>query len=64
MDLCQQSDVSVFKYASRFVIVFFMTAVTTAVILEHKKIKYVTVSAFSPSVCHEVMGLDVMILVF
>ena len=31
------------------------------VILEPKKIKYVTVS---PSVCHEVMGLDAMIFVF
>ena len=33
----------------------------SAVILEPKKIKSVTVS---PSVCHEVMGLDAMILVF
>ena len=35
-----------------------------AVILEPKKIKFVTVSTFSPSTCHEVMGLDAMILVF
>ena len=35
-----------------------------AVILEPKKIKSVTVSVVSPSICHEVMGLDVMILVF
>ena len=41
-----------------------MSAVTNAVILEYKKIKYVTASAFFPSTCHEVMGLDVMILVF
>ena len=34
------------------------------VILEPKKIKYVTTSTFSPSVCHEVMGPDTMILVF
>ena len=33
-------------------------------ILEPKKIKSVTVSIASPSICHEVMGLDVMILVF
>ena len=33
-------------------------------ILEPKKIKSVTVSTLSPSVCHEVMGLDAMILVF
>ena len=36
----------------------------SAVILEPKKIKSVTVSTVSPSVCHEVMGLDAMILVF
>ena len=36
----------------------------SAVILEPKKIKSVTVSTFSPSICHEVIGLDAMILVF
>ena len=36
----------------------------SAVTLEPKKIKYVTVSIVSPSICHEVMGLDAMILVF
>ena len=36
----------------------------SAVILEHKKIKSVTASTFSPSICHEVMELDAMILVF
>ena len=36
----------------------------SAVILEHKKIKFVSASTFSPSICHEVMGLDAMILVF
>ena len=36
----------------------------SAVILEPKKIKSLTVSIVSPSICHEVMGLDVMILVF
>ena len=36
----------------------------SAVILEPKKIKSVTVSILSPSICHEVMGLDAMILVF
>ena len=34
-----------------------------AVILEPKKIKSVTVSTVSPSICHEVMGPDAMILV-
>ena len=36
----------------------------SAVILEPKKRKSVTTSTFSPSICHEVMGLDAMILVF
>ena len=36
----------------------------SAVILEPKKIKPVTVSIVSPSICHEVMGPDAMILVF
>ena len=35
-----------------------------AVILEPKKIKSVTVSIVAPSICHEVMGPDAMILVF
>ena len=34
------------------------------VILEPKKIKSVTISTFSPSICHQVMGADAMILVF
>ena len=41
-----------------------MAAVTVYVILEPKKIKSVIVSIFSTSVCHEVMGLDAMVLVF
>ena len=36
----------------------------SAVILETPKIKSVTVSIVSPSICHEVMGPDDMILVF
>ena len=36
----------------------------SAAILEPKKIKFVTVSIVSPSICHEVMGLDAMIFVF
>ena len=36
----------------------------SAVILESKKIKSVTVSIVSTSICHEVMGLDAMIFVF
>ena len=36
----------------------------SAVILEAKKIKSVSVSIVSPSICHEVMGPDAMIFVF
>src|SRR5574341_1135488 len=36
----------------------------SAVILEPPKIKSVTVSTVSPSICHEVMRLDAMLLVF
>ena len=36
----------------------------SAVILEPKKIKSITVSIVSPSICHEVMGPDAMIFVF
>ena len=35
-----------------------------AVILEPAKVKSATVPTVSPSICHEVMGLDAMILVF
>ena len=36
----------------------------SAVILEPKNMKSVTVSIVSPSICHEGMGLDAVILVF
>ena len=36
----------------------------SAVILEPKKRKYLTVSIVAPSICHEVMGPDAMIFVF
>ena len=36
----------------------------SAVILEPRKIKSDTVSTVSPSICHELMGPDAMILVF
>ena len=42
----------------------FMAAVTICSDLEPKKIKSVTVSIISPSICHEVMGPDAMILDF
>ena len=36
----------------------------SAVILDPKKMKSLTVYYFSPSICHEVMGLDAMIFAF
>ena len=62
-----------FNTLSRFVITFLPRSKSLViswlqspctVILEPKKIKSVTVSTFSLSVCHEVMGLDATILVF
>ena len=51
-----------FDRLSRFIIAFIQSP--SAVILETKKIKSVIVSIVFPSICHEVMGLDAMILVF
>ena len=61
-----------FNMLSRFVIAFLPRSKrlliswlqSSAVILEPKKIKSFTVSIVSPSICHEVMGLDAMIFVF
>ena len=73
MSLCWQSDVSVFNTLSRFVIAFLPRSKRlllswlqspSAVILKPKKIKSLPVSIVSPSICHEVMGPDTMILVF
>ena len=64
MDLCWQSDVSAFRFviaffprSKHFLISWLQSPFT--VILESKKMKSDTVSMFSPSTCHEVMGLDV-----
>ena len=62
-----------FNILSRLVIAFFPRSKClliswlqslSAVILEPKKIKSVTVSIVSPSIYHEAMGLDAMIPVF
>ena len=62
-----------FTTLSRFVIAFLPRSkclliswlqLPSAVILEPKQIKSVTVSTFSPSIGHEVMGLDAKIFVF
>ena len=66
-----------FNTLSRLVIAFFPRSKRlliswlqspSAVIFDPKKIKYLTVSIVSPSICHEVMGQvvgpDAMILIF
>ena len=62
-----------FNMLSRFVIAFLPRSnylwiswlqLPSVVILENKKIKSVTVSSFSSSICHEMMGQDAMIFVF
>ena len=62
-----------FNMLSRLVITFLSRSMhlliswlqlPSAVILEPKKIKSVTVSTVSPSISHEVMGPDAMIFVF
>ena len=62
-----------FNMLSRLVITFFQRSKRlliswlhspSAVIWETPKIKSDTVSTVSPSICHEVMGPDAMILVF
>ena len=74
--LCQQNEVSAFYYAimlSRFVTAFLPRSKglliswlqsPSAGILESKKIKSDTVPIVSPSIFHEVMGPDAIILVF
>ena len=61
-----------FNMLSRFVIAFLPRSKCLLIswlqspsteIMEPKNIKSVTVSIVSPSICHEVMGLDAMILV-
>ena len=62
-----------FNMLSRLVITFLLRSkrllfswlqLPSAVILEPPKIKSATVYTVSPSICHEVTGLDAMILVF
>ena len=73
MDLCGQSNALLFNVLSRSVIAFFPRSncllisqlqSPSSVILEPKKIKWVIVFTFPPSIRHEVMGPDAMIFVF
>ena len=63
----------IFNMLSRYVIAFLPRSKRllisclhspSAVILETQKIKSLTVSIVSPSICHEVMGLDATIFIF
>ena len=63
----------IFNMLSRLVIAFLLRSKhlliswlqsPSAVILESKKIRALSVSIVSPSIYHEVMGPDAMILVF
>ena len=54
--------VIVFHPRSKSLLISWLLSLS-AVILEPKKIKSATVSTFSPSICHEVMGPDSVILV-
>ena len=53
----------VFLPRSKHLLISWLQSPST-VILELKKIKSVTVSTFSPSICHEFTGMDAMIFVF
>ena len=73
MDLCGKVMFPLFNMLFRLVIAFLPRSKhlliswllsPSPVILEPPEIKSSTVSIVSPSICHEVMGLDAMILVF
>ena len=72
MDLCLQSNISAFQcafkvshnFSSKEHLLISCLQSQSAVILEPKKIKFLTVSTVSPSICHEEMGPDSMTLVF
>ena len=72
MDLCWESNISAFKYtvyvchsfSSKEQVSFnFMATVTIHSDFGAQENK-VTVSIVSPSICHEVIGPDAMVLVF
>ena len=73
MDFCWQVMSLLFNMLSRLVVAFLPRSKhllipwlqsPSAVIFEPKIIKSVTISVVSPSICHEVMWPDAMILVF
>ena len=73
MDFVGKGMSLLFNMLSRLVIAFFPRSKRlliswlqspSAVTLEPKKTKSITVSIVSPSVCHKVMGMDAIILSF
>ena len=48
---------------TKHLLIFWLRSIS-AMVLEPRKIKSITASTFSSSVCNEVMGLDVTIFVF
>ena len=48
---------------SKCLLISWLQSLST-VLLEPKKIKFVTVYSFSPSICHEAMGPDDIIFIF
>ena len=72
MDFVSKVISLLFNMLSKFVIAFLPRSnllisclqSPSAVILEAKKIKFITLSIVFPSIFHEVMGLDVMISIF
>ena len=55
--------VKAFLPRSKYLLISWLQS-PSAVILELKKIKSVTLSLVSPSIFHEVMGLDAVVLIF
>ena len=62
LNMLSRLDITFLPRSKRLLISWLQSP--SAVILEPPKIKSVTVSIVSPSIYHEVMGLDAMILVF
>ena len=55
--------VTAFRPRSKHLLISWLQS-PSAVVLEPRKIKSLTVFIVSPSICHEVMGQDAMIFVF
>ena len=73
MDLCEQNNISAFQHMFMIIIASLPRSnclpiswlqLPSTVILKPKKKKSVTISTFSASCCHEVMGPGAMILAF